>query len=188
MVLSIVASGKAGDVCSAAECPHPTARFSTLLRGLMLCSTKFRKFAIQLIHHLLAELRSVLRHDRLKLFPDARHFLGRKLVNLHAFRLQRLELLLVEFTRDLPLIIFVSAAASVITFCSSGDSLSHVFLLSMNDCAPYVWRVSERYFCTSLNLAKAITDTGFSCPSTTLCSSAVYSSVNARGPDSLRVR
>ena len=77
--------------------------------------------------------------------------------------------------------VVASAMASLIHFCSAGERPSQNFLLTMTACGLYMWRVMARCFCTSLNLDERMVVTGFSCPSTAFCSSAVYSSGKGMG-------
>src|SRR5438552_1734379 len=46
--------------------------------------------------------------------------------------------------------------------------------LARNQKPSHMWLVSEQYFCTSYNLKIEMTETGFSCASTTFVCSAVY--------------
>ena len=71
-----------------------------------------------------------------------------------------------------------SAAASWTTFLSACESLSQERLPIRNGVISYLWPVSEMYFCTSCSLPAQMLTSGFSCPSTTPCCSATYSSEN----------
>src|SRR5205085_8667139 len=74
-----------------------------------------------------------------------------------------------------------SMAASCSILCSAGDSLSQKRLLIWTGLVAYTWLVALTYFCTSYILFDRITEYGFSCPSTALLSSALYSSAKGIG-------
>ena len=66
-----------------------------------------------------------------------------------------------------------SAAASSTAFWSAFDRVSNTILLASSGVASYLWPVSEMYFCTSKSLEEWMFISGFSCPSTTPCWSAM---------------
>src|SRR5580765_5101383 len=72
-------------------------------------------------------------------------------------------------------------AQSCSILCSAGESLSQKRLLIWTGLVAYTWLVALTYFCTSYILFDRITEYGFSCPSTALLSSALYSSAKGIG-------